>query len=338
MPPRLGGDQTGADPCPVVVTQHRALHQITDAERRADLARIDIRAAKRNRRVPAQHVQPAVPAEQPDHVLGQPVGEIVRLLLGAGREEGQHGDRGLAAGIVRQRRRQRLGRADGDFILHVRNGLLQPRQWSRRRHQCGDERRCFLGNLRHLANEAEAAPMHCLDQFLLVAVVTDRAPRGVDNAGERGFRDDASVPHHVQKLVLAHHTRMIAHQMHQQVEHLRFQMHRRAFPAQFARGGIHLTRGEREFHGPRLNAGMHACYDRGHMTPHQRLNPQPRTITARTATPPAPAHNPPPRAPDSRNRDNAGASPPRRYDRLQPCRTRARALPRRRSGPCRTRW
>jgi hypothetical protein len=72
-----------------------------------------------------------------------------------------------------------------------------------------------------LADEADALALHRADQALRLAAVADGLAHGVDAAGQRRFGHDAPVPDRCDQVILADHAVAIAHQMDQQVEHLR---------------------------------------------------------------------------------------------------------------------
>jgi hypothetical protein len=72
------------------------------------------------------------------------------------------------------------------------------------------------------------------DEALLLAVVADGAPRGVDAARERRFGYDAPVPYPSDQVVLADHAVAIADQKSEEVEDLRLDRDERAFGTQLA--------------------------------------------------------------------------------------------------------
>ena len=82
-------------------------------------------------------------------------------------------------------------------------------------------RRARLDRFADLADEADALALHRADQALRPAAVADGLAHGIDAAGQRRFGHHATVPHRFDQVVLADHALAIAHQMHEQVEHLR---------------------------------------------------------------------------------------------------------------------
>jgi hypothetical protein len=71
-----------------------------------------------------------------------------------------------------------------------------------------------------LAHETETLARRRFDQALLFAGITNRAPGGVQAGGQRGIRDDASVPDGANEVVLADDALPVADQVLGQIEHL----------------------------------------------------------------------------------------------------------------------
>jgi hypothetical protein len=95
--------------------------------------------------------------------------------------------------------------------------------------------------------------MHGLDPFLLRAIVADRAPRGLDAAGQRRVGHDAAVPDGLDQLVLGDQASGMARQIRQQFEHLRFDRQQGSAAPQFEGGEIQL-------HIPKAQTGRHSHF------------------------------------------------------------------------------
>jgi len=76
----------------------------------------------------------------------------------------------------------------------------------------------------HLADESEAAAGHGPYEALLLAAVADGLPRGGDPAGQRGLRDDPSVPDRRQQIILAGDTIPVRDEICQEIEYLWFDL------------------------------------------------------------------------------------------------------------------
>jgi hypothetical protein len=86
------------------------------------------------------------------------------------------------------------------------------------------------------------------DEPLLFAAVLDHAARGVDAAGERRLRHDASAPYRSEQIVSAHQSIAIADQKLQQIEYLRLHRQQRGSSAQLAPIGVENVSFEQEPH------------------------------------------------------------------------------------------
>ena len=90
----------------------------------------------------------------------------------------------------------------------------------------------------HRAHEADAAAGDGADQPLLVAVVADRAPRGIDATRQGGIRHDAAAPDRGDEIVLADDAVAVLHEVEQEIEYLRFDGNGRGAAMQLAPVGI----------------------------------------------------------------------------------------------------
>ena len=61
----------------------------------------------------------------------------------------------------------------------------------------------LLDRVRIFADETETPARYGADQLLFFAAVADRLAGGVDTAGQGGFRDDPTLPHRGDQIVLA---------------------------------------------------------------------------------------------------------------------------------------
>ena len=104
--PGLGGDEPGRDAHALAVPPDAALDEVAHAERRPKRPGVDL-AATGGRRVAGHHREPAVAAEEADHVLGEAIGEVLVLQVLAEVLERHHRDRRLAVLLVRRRRQER---------------------------------------------------------------------------------------------------------------------------------------------------------------------------------------------------------------------------------------
>nr|WP_249127735.1 hypothetical protein [Bradyrhizobium lablabi] len=84
----------------------------------------------------------------------------------------------------------------------------------------------------NVPDEAKAALVQRPNERLVVPIVAERAPRSVDPAAERSFRDDSTVPDRLDQLILADDPVVVAHEIGNEVEDLRFDMNEFASPAQ----------------------------------------------------------------------------------------------------------
>ena len=87
-----------------------------------------------------------------------------------------------------------------------------------------------------------------MDDFLAPAIVADCAPCGVYPAVHRGLRDDASLPHNINDLVLADDPIPILDQQAQQIEHLWLDVHRRVPATQLKQQRIEMISAELKDH------------------------------------------------------------------------------------------
>ena len=99
--PGLGGDEPGRDAHALAVPPDAALDEVAHAERRPKRPGVDL-AATGGRRVAGHHREPAVAAEEADHVLGEAIGEVLVLQVLAEVLERHHRDRRLAVLLVRR--------------------------------------------------------------------------------------------------------------------------------------------------------------------------------------------------------------------------------------------
>jgi len=76
--------------------------------------------------------------------------------------------------------------------------------------------------LADIANEPESPTDDGANPALLLAVITDRAPDGIDPSCNRGLRNHAPIPNGCEEIVFANHAVAIPNQENQNVEHLRF--------------------------------------------------------------------------------------------------------------------
>ena len=101
-------------------------------------------------------------------------------------------------------------------------------------------------------DEAHAATRDGADQPLLVAIVADRPPRGVDAARQGGIRHDAAAPHRRDEIVLADDAVAVLHEMEKEIEYLRFDCNCCGATVQFAPVGIEHMIVKYELHARRL--------------------------------------------------------------------------------------
>ena len=101
----------------------------------------------------------------------------------------------------------------------------------------------------HVADEAKALSRDGADHGLILAAVADRPARGVDPARQRGFGDDAAIPHRLDQIVLGDDVVAVFDQMNQEIEHLRLDRHALAAAGQLAKVDIKHMVGEMKLHG-----------------------------------------------------------------------------------------
>ena len=75
--------------------------------------------------------------------------------------------------------------------------------------------------------------MQCPNKKLICSVIAKYTPRAIDAAGERGFRDDPAIPDRVDQLILAHNPITVAHQVDDDIEHLRLDVDGHALASEF---------------------------------------------------------------------------------------------------------
>ena len=95
-------------------------------------------------------------------------------------------------------------------------------------------------------DEAKPALVQCADEALVVAAVSQRAPRRADAGAQRRVRNGAALPDRVDQFVLADDAIPIADEMNEQIENLRLDMNDRAGAAQLVARDINLEIGEAE--------------------------------------------------------------------------------------------
>ncbi len=97
LPPQVmtsfTGNHIGCDPHALRLLRHGSLNQISDAQGRTDVSRVRVLVLVCNGGMATEHVEPAVAGKQPDHVLGEAVAEVIRVMLLAQIGERQHRDR-----------------------------------------------------------------------------------------------------------------------------------------------------------------------------------------------------------------------------------------------------
>ena len=215
-----------------------AAHDVADPQPGRDLAWIHRAAAVLGGRMPRQHRQPAVASEKPDHVLRQPIAEVVVVGILVDVREWKHGDRrpaGIAPVPRFARTRHRNVRCRTDRRLQNRLSLAT-----------------LLARIKG-RDETEAALVIGANQALSLAEVADRPARGVDPARKRGLGDDAPAPDGAQDLVLAHDPVAVLHQQHEQVVDLGLDVDHLAPLAQLLAARVELVAAEVESHGSSLS-------------------------------------------------------------------------------------
>ena len=101
----------------------------------------------------------------------------------------------------------------------------------------------------HVADEAKTLSRNGADHGLILAAVADRLARGVDPARQRGFGDDAAVPHRLDQIVLGDDVVAVFDQVNQEIEHLRLDRHALAAAGQLAKVDIEHMVGKVKLHG-----------------------------------------------------------------------------------------
>ena len=90
----------------------------------------------------------------------------------------------------------------------------------------------------YVADKAKALSRNGADHGLILAAVADCPARGVDPARQRGFRDDAAVPHRLDQIVLGDDVVAVFDQVNQKIEHLRLDRYALAAAGQLAKVDI----------------------------------------------------------------------------------------------------
>jgi len=90
--------------------------------------------------------------------------------------------------------------------------------------------------------------VQCLYEDLIVSVVAKHAAGTIDPAAERGFRDNAAVPDRLYQVIFADDSITITHQVNDQIEHLRLDMHRFTSFAEFVLARINFELSKTIFH------------------------------------------------------------------------------------------
>ena len=176
----------------------------------------------------------------------------------------RRGDRLDLVGSAEERPRRRvrdLAQRDGEDVDH---GLRSPGSrrparsggGRRRRHR---GRRAERPRPRPAAtassssatgrDEAVAAPVDRAHDRLTLAVVTDRATRGLDAGRERGLADEPVAPDVVEELFFGDHPLAVDDEVGEDVEHLRFDRDRNPAPAQLEERRVELDVTEAVDHG-----------------------------------------------------------------------------------------
>ena len=99
----------------------------------------------------------------------------------------------------------------------------------------------------NMSDEPEAALVLRANERLVVAVVAERPPGCVNAAAERSFGYNSTVPDGIDQLILADNPIMVAYQVNDKIEDLRFDMNEFATPAQLLLAEVDLDFGELEF-------------------------------------------------------------------------------------------
>ena len=145
--------------------------------------------------------------------------------------------------------------ANGSTAIAVRSStgswrMQRARRWDR---VAGAQRSARFDTVRgfrlHVADEAKTFSRKGADHDLILAAVADRPARGVDPARQRGFGDDAAIPHRLDQIVLGDDMVAVFDQVNQQIEHLRLDRHAFAAAGQLAKVDIEHMVGKVKLHG-----------------------------------------------------------------------------------------
>ena len=99
-----------------------------------------------------------------------------------------------------------------------------------------------------VADKTNALARIGLDQYLILAGVTDGFPRGSDAGAERRFRNDAAVPYRSDQIVPTHHAIAVLQQIKQEIENLRFHGNWFGVARELALVTVENAAGEDELH------------------------------------------------------------------------------------------
>ena len=189
-----------------------AFQNVADTQFAAGLNHIDMTALINKGRVAGDHEHPAEFRQRGDQILGHAVGEI--FLLGIAAQIGERQDRD--GGLVRQ----------GEAIRRRRPRRVRPAL---------DDR---------IGDEAHALARHGPDRPLRRAAVAHRLARQFHGRIDRPVGNNPAAPDMLDQFVAADDTLAVFKQIHQQVEHLRLDDHRRAVAMQLAARQIECVAGE----------------------------------------------------------------------------------------------
>ena len=140
-------------------------------------------------------------------------------------------------GSTHQRRalpRHRIGQPHPVGCPAERDVLSRRRRFLRRFRFCRDGRRV----VEHGRDELVSAPAHRPDESLRFAVVAERPPRRLDPAGQGRLADEFPAPYRVEKLFFGDAALVVAYQLGQYVEHLRFDTNDLVTVTQFVALGV----------------------------------------------------------------------------------------------------
>ncbi len=150
--------------------------------------------------------------------------------------DGEDVDHGLRRRALGDRARSGGGRTAGGTRRRGGSG----------RGLAGGDRILELGDGR---DEAVAAPVDRAHDRLTLAVVTDRAARGLDAGRERGLADEPVAPDVVEELFFGDHPLAVDDEVGEDVEHLWFDGDRNPAPAQLEERRVELDVTEAVDHG-----------------------------------------------------------------------------------------